>query len=253
MHTVIIVDDDKWALRDIQYSFRFRERGFEVIGAYENAESALEAIRLRPPDLIVSDVCMASASGLDLARSCRDMGLKSIVVIVSGYDRFSYVREALQSGVFDYLLKPLETDQVDILMDKVVKKLEEASPAYTDDTFGQMLQYIHTNYHRSLQLEEVADALFVNRSYLSELFSRRMGMTFTQYKRQLRVQKACKMIAAGASNMTEIAFSCGFDSISSFSKAFKQQEGISPMAYRASLRNEKNANAPANKEEDSSV
>ena len=108
MHTVIIVDDDKWALRDIQYSFRFRERGFEVIGAYENAESALEAIRLRPPDLIVSDVCMASASGLDLARSCRDMGLKSIVVIVSGYDRFSYVREALQSGVFDYLLKPVD-------------------------------------------------------------------------------------------------------------------------------------------------
>lgn len=240
MYTVIIVDDDKWAIRDIRYSFRFQERGFEVIGEYENAESALEAIRVRPPDMIVSDVCMASASGLDLARSCREMGLNTIIVIVSGYDRFSYAREALQSGVFDYLLKPLETDQVDTLMQKIIKKLEEESPAYSNDTYGQMLQYIHENYHRSLQLEEVADALFVNRSYLSELFSRRMGMTFTQYKRQLRIQKACMMIASGSTNMTEIAFSCGFDSVSSFSKAFKQLEGVSPMAYRAALRNEKN-------------
>lgn len=236
MYHVALVDDDRWALKDIRQTFAFERYGFEIVGEYLSAEEALPELIEKKPELIVSDIRMETASGLDMARMCRENGLQSLIVLVSGYEKFEYAQEALRHGVFDYLLKPLQDQAVRELMARIIFALgdsEDQPPeAFGDDSLGLAMRYIGEHYQASLSLETVAGALFINKNYLSELFSKKLGMTFTQYKNKLRIRHAKQLIASGKSSMTEISLLVGFDSSSRFSKVFRLYEGITPQDYR---------------------
>ena len=237
MYKVVIMDDDRWALTDIRETFDFESHGFQVVGEYACVEDALPSIFAMQPDLIVSDIRMAQQSGLDMARICREKGINAQIILVSGYERFDYAQEAMRHGVFAYLLKPLQDHEVHDVMQRVAAKLsgEQAvhDTVFMDDSLGRAMSYVTNHYMNSLPLEDVAAALYMNKNYLSDLFSKKLGMTFTQYKNTVRIRKAKQLIDQGSSNLTEIASRVGFDSSSRFSKVFKQIEGISPQQYRS--------------------
>ncbi|MDR0896690.1 MAG: helix-turn-helix domain-containing protein [Oscillospiraceae bacterium] len=237
MYRVVIVDDDRWALADIRQTFAFESRGFQIAGTYPSAEEALPAILALKPDLIVSDIRMARQSGLHMARAVRENGLESVIVLVSGYEQFDYAQEALRYGVFAYLLKPLQDDEVADVMARVALKLagQEPAPAdvFSDDSLGRAMRYIAEHYASSLPLEAVAGALFINKNYLSDLFSKKLGMTFTHYKNAVRIRHAKQLMDQGVTSLTEISATVGFDSPSRFSKVFRQLEGVSPQQYRS--------------------
>ena len=236
MYRVMIVDDDKWALADIKRSFAFEKYNFEGAGEFLNAEEALVGILQAPPDLIISDIRMQRNSGLDLARTLREQGIHSLFVLLSGYDDFSYVQDAFRFGVFYYMLKPIDDLQAEQLMQRILVVLNIRQPntphGYTDDLLGKALRYIDTHYQTPLSLDDVANELHISKNYLSDLISKRLGMPFTQYKQGLRILKAQQMIANGGDNLTQIALQIGFDSLSHFSKVFKQVTGLSPQQYK---------------------
>lgn len=236
MYKAMIMDDDHWALMDIRQTFAFESYGFQVVGEYGSVEKALPAIMAHKPDLIVSDIRMAQLSGLDMARICREQGLRTQIVLVSGYERFDYAQEALKHGVFAYLLKPLQDEEVAEVMQRVVRQLggtpDKQEIMFMDDSLGRAMRYISEHYMNSLPLEDVASALFINKNYLSDLFSKKLGMTFTQYKNTVRIRKAKQLIDQGNASLTEIAEAVGYDSPSRFSTVFRQIEGISPQQYR---------------------
>ena len=236
MYKAMIMDDDRWALMDIRQTFAFESFGVQVVGEFSSAEEALPAIMAHKPDLIVSDIRMAEKSGLDMARICREQGLKSQIVLVSGYERFDYAQEALKHGVFAYLLKPLQDEEVAEVMQRVVRQFsgpqEQQETVFMDDSLGRAMRYISEHYMTSLPLENVASALYINKNYLSDLFSKKLGMTFTQYKNTVRSRHAKQLIDQGSASLTEISEAVGFDSPSRFSTVFRQIEGISPQQYR---------------------
>jgi len=237
MRTVILIDDDIWALADMRETFHFDRYDFEIAGEYQSAEDALAALERLRPDLIVSDICMSAGSGLDLAALCAEKYPGTVVILVSGHERFDYAKEAIRQGVFAYLLKPLLDSEVAQTMERLLKQLPDVKndrsgvPA-PDSLVGRVLSYVDEHYAVSLPLEAVADALYVNKSYLSDLFSKTVGMTFTQYKNTVRINHAKELIRKGGISMTEIAQLTGFDSSSRFSKVFHQLEGISPQQYQ---------------------
>lgn len=235
MYTVITIDDNPWILDDIRRTFDFASNGFEVAGEFTSAEEALPVILSIRPDLIVSDIRMGKISGLDLAGICRENGLDSIIVLLSGYERFDYAQTAIRHQVFDYLLKPIDDSQVQELMERILSALHEKAPASkpgTNDTFRQITDYIEAHYGQSISLNDVADLVHMNRTYVSELFTRNAGMSFPQYKAQVRIRHACEMIEQGGQSMTDIAFAAGFESLSRFSRVFSQLKGMSPQQYR---------------------
>ena len=233
MFRVVLIDDDRWALKDIRKTSDFERFGFQVEGEYVSAEEAFDAILLFPPDLIISDIRMEKSSGLDMVKWLREKQNQSLVIIVSGYDRFDYAQEALRQGVFDYLLKPLDDAQVYLLMERVVDKLsKEKAPSYSNDVFGRVVQYVDEHYNISLPLDWVAEQFYMNKNYLSELFYKRMNMTFTQYKNKVRIDHAKQLMVHSAMSITEIAYTVGFNSSSRFSKVFRQTTGVSPRYYR---------------------
>lgn len=242
MYRAIIIDDDQWALADMKRCFHFEDYGFVLAGTYCNAEDALADILADPPELIVSDICMESSSGIDLARICRENGIDTMIVLVSGYDDFAYVQEAFRWGVFQYLLKPLDDEKVTQVMRRAQKKLAETQePAVMGgDIVQQTLQLIESQYMETeFRLELAANEIHVNKSHLSEMFRQKIGMTFTDYKNLVRIRHAKEMIRSGRVGMMEIAQSVGFDSASYFSRIFKHYAGVTPQEFRKQMESTK--------------
>lgn len=242
MRSVMLIDDDIWALADMRETFHFDRYGFEIAGEYRSAEDAVRAMEAKPADLIVSDICMSAGSGLDLAALCAEKYPDTVIILVSGHERFDFAQEAIRQGVFAYLLKPLLDSEVARTMERLLKLLpassEKESPEApaSDSLVGRAIKYIEAHYDVSLPLETVAGALYVNKNYLSDVFSKSLGMTFTQYKNTVRIRHAKELIRKGGLSMTEIAQKTGFDSSSRFSKVFHQIEGISPQQYQQKKR-----------------
>ena len=239
MRKCIIVDDDRWALVDIKASFPFAEFGFELAAECLNAEDALEAIHRHQPDLVITDVCMEAASGIDLLRICRKNRIQTQFVVVSGYDQFSYVQEALNNGALYYLLKPISADDARRALERVQQALDtsQGEPPGETDSFQRVLAYMQMHYAEQFSLEDVAQRFGFHKNYLSELFPKQVGMGFARYKTLLRIEAAQKLMRSGM-NASEAAAHSGFSDVHYFSRVFKRMTGKSPSEWRnQSVRN----------------
>lgn len=108
MYHVIIVDDEPAALKHIRTIIELKCPGFKIVGTAENGKEALEKIEELRPDVVVTDVKMPVMDGITLARKVKEKYSEILMLIISGYEEFSYVRDAMRSGVYDYILKPVK-------------------------------------------------------------------------------------------------------------------------------------------------
>ncbi|GAA3407750.1 response regulator [Paenibacillus hodogayensis] len=119
MYSVIIIDDEPWAIKGIRNAFNWHKYGFEITGQFTSVHKALEFISEECPDLVFTDIRMPDISGLDLIKIIKEKGLDIEVVIVSGFAEFAYAQEALRYGALDYCLKPLDIEMADPLIEKL--------------------------------------------------------------------------------------------------------------------------------------
>ncbi|MGG1555857.1 response regulator transcription factor [Paenibacillus ferrarius] len=119
MHSVIIIDDEPWAIRGIRNAFQWEKYGFEIIGQFTSVHKALAFIDETCPDLVFTDIRMPEVSGLDLMRITKEKGLDVEFVVVSGFAEFAYAQEALRYGALDYCLKPLDIEMAAPLIEKL--------------------------------------------------------------------------------------------------------------------------------------
>ena len=124
MYSVFLVEDE-YLVRE---SLRIQVSDipdFRVCGEAEDGEQALQKIRRCRPDIVITDIKMQFMSGLELARMIRKSQPEIHFLITSGYDEFEFAREALQLGVDDYLLKPVEAGQLADALYAVAEKIEQ--------------------------------------------------------------------------------------------------------------------------------
>ena len=96
----------------------------------------------------------------------------------------------------------------------------------------QVLKYIEQHYHETLGRDQLAAFFKLSPAHFSRGFKAATGLTFTAYLNQLRLQKACQQLRQTRKPITEIAFSCGFDSIRTFNRVFNQLAGCKPSEIR---------------------
>jgi YesN/AraC family two-component response regulator len=114
---VFVVDDEVAAQRILRDCCE-REPDLEIIGEFDNADDALDAIRRAPPDLVFLDIALGAKTGMDVARALdRDT---PEIVFVTAYDR--YAIEAFEVGAVDYLLKPFDDARFRETMARVRKR-----------------------------------------------------------------------------------------------------------------------------------
>ena len=124
MYRVLIVDDEPWALRGYENVVKWGELGFEICSMCISSHEALERIRQLKPDVVITDIRMPNMNGLQLIHTCKSEGISAEFLVVSGFDDFYYVQEAMNLGAFYYMLKPVSSEEMSTVISRLREQLD---------------------------------------------------------------------------------------------------------------------------------
>ena len=111
MTNVLIVDDEKIEREGLKYLLS-REEGERKVFEASNGKQALQIIRTEDIQLILTDIKMPHMDGLELSRRAKEENPALQIVIFSGYSDFSFAQEAIRYGVTEYILKPVNANEL---------------------------------------------------------------------------------------------------------------------------------------------
>ncbi|NLM55669.1 MAG: response regulator, partial [Firmicutes bacterium] len=118
MLKVLIVDDEAIVRVGLKSMIDWQAHGFELVGEARDGRGALEMIAAYRPDVVITDLRMPVLDGLELLRAINQRQYQCRVVVLSSYDDFELVREAMKLGAVDYLLK------LEVEPEQLIKVLE---------------------------------------------------------------------------------------------------------------------------------
>lgn len=125
MYSVYLVDDEPWALKLIENGFPWAAYGFEVVGKSKTVGDARAILPQLLPDVVVTDIRIAGESGIDLIRRLREQQIDTTVIVLTGYADFHIAQAAIKLDAFDFLLKPIDLEETDALLQKLAVHLQQ--------------------------------------------------------------------------------------------------------------------------------
>jgi len=154
MFKVFLVEDEKVVREGIRKNIQWEQYGFHYTGDASDGELALPMIRDIRPDLLITDIKMPFMDGLTLIKLVRDELPRTKIIIISGYDDFTYAQQAIRMGVDQYLLKP-------IIKNKLVEILVELHEKMRDER--QQQKYIEHFQREAQEYENFSRRRFFER------------------------------------------------------------------------------------------
>lgn len=162
MLEVLLVDDEPFILQGLQLLIDWEKEGYHISTA-SNGQEALDFITANQVDLIISDIKMPVMNGIELLKVLRNSLKKdTYFVILSGYAEFSYAQEALRFDCTDYILKPVEKEQLQGILQKVAA-LNQAKTNRTKDGLKKEKAYMErTLMHLLSGKYDVSDVEYIS-------------------------------------------------------------------------------------------
>lgn len=105
MYNVLIVDDEKIVRIALKTIINWEDNGFRIVGEAKDGINALEVIKKNKIDIVITDLKMPNMDGIELIKCLQDKGYNGKILVLSNYDDYNLVREAMKMGASDYLLK----------------------------------------------------------------------------------------------------------------------------------------------------
>jgi two-component system response regulator YesN len=124
MLKILIVDDEFYFRQALKIKIPWEELGFVICAEARNGQEALEKIAVYSPDILLVDINMPIMDGLELVEKLHENGSSIKIIILSGYGEFGYAKHAISFGVHNYLLKPLNTEELKNEVLKLKKIIE---------------------------------------------------------------------------------------------------------------------------------
>ena len=125
LYKIMLVDDEEEVRKSIIRKIPWEDTGFEVIGDAENGKDALEKIEMNEPDVVLTDIRMPYMDGLAMAERIRQTHPSIKIVIFSGFDEFEYAKKAIKLNVIEYILKPVNVEELTVILKKIKKNLDD--------------------------------------------------------------------------------------------------------------------------------
>ncbi|MGY4688651.1 response regulator transcription factor [Salibacterium sp. K-3] len=125
---MLIVDDEPMICEGLASTISWEDIGISIIGKAYNGKEAVDIIHNESVDIVLTDVCMPEMDGLALAEYLSQDYPEIEIVMFSGYDEFEYARQALRLGVNDYMLKPVDIDELFQLVTAIKTKIQQKHP-----------------------------------------------------------------------------------------------------------------------------
>lgn len=130
MYKVLLADDEPLITRGLAALIDWEDYGFEIMHISEDGEEALAYIQENPIDLLVTDIIMPKRTGLELFEEAKKVSPQIKCIVLSGYEEFDYVKKGMVLGIENYLVKPVDEDEllktVQAVSEKLTVALEEA-------------------------------------------------------------------------------------------------------------------------------
>lgn len=145
MISLIVVDDEVLVRVGLRTMLPWARMGFKIIGDAENGREGLRLIQELKPDLVIADIKMPVMDGLEMMRRARAGNAKSRFIVLSSYDDFHLVREAMKMGADDYLIK-LELDPANLT--RVLEAVREGITADAEFDRQKRSDDIHAHMSR---------------------------------------------------------------------------------------------------------
>ncbi|MDI6617290.1 MAG: response regulator [Clostridiales bacterium] len=239
MYRVFLADDEPWVLISLQNLIDWNGCGYTICGEADSGKSAWERILHIGPDLILSDIRMPGFNGLKLLEKIRNKKLQTKVIFISAYSDFEYARAAIRLGCSDYLLKPIEAEELKKALDKIKDGFDlskggsEKNGYISDNVIAKdSVSFIQNNYRNPISLSELSEKYRLSECYLSSLIKKKTGKSFSEHIMECRIQKAQELLRTTNESIAEIASDVGYSDYFYFIKVYKKVTGLTPAAYR---------------------
>lgn len=261
MIRLLIADDEKLEREALAELVQRRFEREVVLEVAENGRKAADTAVLWGADLILMDIEMPGMSGLDAARAVLAQRPSCRVIFVTAYSLFQYAHEAVHLGACDYLLKPVDPDELEASVRRAMRQIEterkleelaaarpqpeqteteeeaedapeESENSQTALVMAHVRRYLEDNYMFDLSLDSVGEILHISPAYLSAQFKKYQKMNFLDCLTELRINAAKELLADPFRSSAEVASMVGYKDASYFARAFKKRTGMTPTQYR---------------------
>lgn len=253
MMKMLIADDEPYERVILAELIDSRFHAEVQIRMAENGRKAVDIAGIWTPDIVLMDIEMPGITGLEAARRILESQPGCKIVFVTAYSLFHYAQEAVKLGACDYILKPIDPEEVEksviramgqsqaqrqleVLGTNMPREVPGDKTAALMEKVQKHLQYNYMMY--DISLDSVSQILNINASYFSALFKRFFGVNFVEYLTDLRMNAAKELLADPLRPTAEIASMVGYESPNYFARAFKKKTGMTPTEYRRCIARE---------------
>ena len=217
----------------------------------KNGREALEVFDREQPQIAILDIEMPGINGLEVARKIRESGKDCAILFLTGFDKFSYAKQAISVRALEYLLKPYNEQELIYAVEEAMQhaarfskqtsqKTEDLSPTKEEGNESLRLSliredirsYIGKNYREDISMQSAAQAMGYSEAYFCKLFKQCFRVNFSAYLNEYRIEKAKAMMADPRINIKDIGMACGYSDSNYFARVFKRITGQTPSDYR---------------------
>jgi len=122
---MVLVDDELQIRRGLMSLIPWDEYGIEIVGEADNGQTALDLIQNSNPDIAIMDIRMPKMDGLQLLEATTKLVFPPKCIMLSGYDQFEYVKKAMRLGALNYLLKPVDQEELKSTITETIATLHD--------------------------------------------------------------------------------------------------------------------------------
>lgn len=223
-YTVIVAEDEELLLTNLVQKIQKADPDFLVAGTAQTGDQALALVEKLSPDLVITDIRMPVMDGITLLTKVREQFPFTKFIITSGFSDFEYAKKAITLKVSDYLLKPVDSEELKEALSKIKQEFQIAT---------LLKDFIVKNYSEDINLNLIADNMNYSPSYLTKIFCQVYGCTPSKYLITLRMSHAQRLLVHEPGlSVKQIGEMCGYHDQGYFSRIFKKHTGKSPLEFR---------------------
>lgn len=254
MCKLLIVDDEPYIIDGLKKMICWEEFNINRIETATNyVDAVAKAIELRP-DIAIFDICIKDKNCFDIITRLKAMNITTNYVLISGFSEFEFARQAIKIGVKEYLLKPINKDELKKVLTRIIieelhgvlqekenrKELDSVlHREYSDFSklVNKVLMIVQNEFRNKLSLKIIADRFMVNSAYLGQVFYKETQMKFNEYLMAYRLGIARELILDTDDKISAISYKIGYLNINYFYQLFRQYYNVSPLELRVSSGN----------------
>lgn len=246
----LLVDDEVVALNALRRRVDWEEYGVDRVFTASSMRQAQEIFAREKVDFMLCDIEMPQGNGLELFEWVKIYHPATECIYVTCHPEYEYIRQALKLGSADYILKPIDYEELKEILRQLVERLKRERATETipedilmrlageeakkkqDDVVHQVKRYVLEHIQEDIYVEEIAHQVHLNAQYLMRVFKKETELSILEYITAERVRLAKELLAGTDYPINKVSDCVGYGNYSYFTKVFKRFTGQSPKAYR---------------------